>query len=46
VKPPRTVSVCGFWTCGSPESPARNAIFGKNATPGYHTKCAKCFGVA
>jgi len=39
VVPPRKVSMCNFWTCGSVEEPAWNANF--TITSGR--KCTKCF---
>ena len=42
VKPPRTVTMCNFWTCGSLESPAAHAKFGE---VGKNKRCGPCFGV-
>ena len=37
----KSISICGWWTCGTTANPASNAIFGYNGTG---TKCSKCFG--
>ena len=40
VFPPNSVSCCGWWTCGSPNEPAGNAVFGD---VGNARRCTKCF---
>jgi len=40
VVPPNTVSCCGWWTCGSPNEPAGNAVFGD---VGNARRCTKGF---
>ena len=41
VKLPSKVSLCNWFTCGSPEIPAVNAKF---TSAGDAKKCSKCFG--
>ena len=36
----KTVSICGWWTCGTSKNPSRNAHFGSSGTG---TKCTQCF---
>ena len=42
-RPPSQASVCGWWSCGSPDAPTAFAVFDPETTESI-VRCRKCFG--